>query len=334
MANRRMIAKDVVTGGEFIEMSLPAQALYFQLNLQADDDGFVDCLMIRRMLGVGDDVLEELTESGFLVKIPNAKKKNLYHIRHWRKHNSIDTTKYKKSDYFSTLQDLYPDYEDYQSVLPKWLRDKKSDGNEKFPKSSQENPDAVTQVRLGQDSVGQSSVGQSRVAQGSSEKGSLGQLSQGQRQGQGQGSPDSCHGDDVDVDDDDDVRFNSVDEYIAKYYPMRIRDYIKEQYGYNGSTVGEIAKYLKKVDTTVVIWAAMKAAYNANSHRSYFNSVLDDKIECKCTTFSDICDAEDDDLFELFDMNKAATDIRDKLAAEYKEQFEDGQAEQRFSIVS
>ena len=142
MANRRMIAKDVVTSGEFIEMSLPAQAMYFQLNLQADDDGFVDCLMVKRMLGLNDDVLDELTDAGFLTKIPDVKKKNLYHIRHWRKHNSIDKSKYGKSDYYSILRDLYPDYDDYQGALPKWEREKKPTvGNKKFPESSQEVPD-------------------------------------------------------------------------------------------------------------------------------------------------------------------------------------------------
>ena len=180
MANRRMIAKDVVTSGEFIEMSLPAQAMYFQLNLQADDDGFVDCLMVKRMLGLNDDVLDELTDAGFLTKIPDVKKKNLYHIRHWRKHNSIDKSKYGKSDYYSVLQDIYPDYDDYQNVLPNWERDKKTDGNKKFPESSQEVPDLGeqkvpnlgTQDRLGKDRLGQGrqdkfSLVQNRVTQSS-----------------------------------------------------------------------------------------------------------------------------------------------------------------------
>ena len=180
MANRRMIAKDVVTSGEFIEMSLPAQAMYFQLNLQADDDGFVDCLMVKRMLGLNDDVLDELTDAGFLTKIPDVKKKNLYHIRHWRKHNSIDKSKYGKSDYYSVLQDIYPDYDDYQNVLPNWERDKKTDGNTKFPESSQEVPDLGeqkvpnlgTQDRLGKDRLGQGrqdkfSLVQNRVTQSS-----------------------------------------------------------------------------------------------------------------------------------------------------------------------
>ena len=180
MANRRMIAKDVVTSGEFIEMSLPAQAMYFQLNLQADDDGIVDCLMVNRMLGLNDDVLDELTDAGFLTKIPDVKKKNLYHIRHWRKHNSIDKSKYGKSDYYSVLQDIYPDYDDYQNVLPNWERDKKTDGNKKFPESSQEVPDLGeqkvpnlgTQDRLGKDRLGQGrqdkfSLVQNRVTQSS-----------------------------------------------------------------------------------------------------------------------------------------------------------------------
>ncbi|MBQ5320923.1 MAG: hypothetical protein J6K88_02495 [Oscillospiraceae bacterium] len=41
MANRRMFHKDIVTTDRFLRMSPSCQALYFQLCMNADDEGFV-----------------------------------------------------------------------------------------------------------------------------------------------------------------------------------------------------------------------------------------------------------------------------------------------------
>ena len=41
MAKKRMFTLTVVDSDAFLEMPLSAQALYFHLNMRADDDGFV-----------------------------------------------------------------------------------------------------------------------------------------------------------------------------------------------------------------------------------------------------------------------------------------------------
>ena len=41
MAERRMFAKSIVQSDRFLDMPHSAQALYFQLGMQADDDGFI-----------------------------------------------------------------------------------------------------------------------------------------------------------------------------------------------------------------------------------------------------------------------------------------------------
>ena len=42
MAQRRMFSKKVTDTDTFLDMPLSTQALYFHLNMHADDDGFID----------------------------------------------------------------------------------------------------------------------------------------------------------------------------------------------------------------------------------------------------------------------------------------------------
>ena len=61
MANRRMFSKDITNSDAFTDMPLSSQALYFHLNMNADDDGFVNnWKSIMRMIGTKEDDLKEL----------------------------------------------------------------------------------------------------------------------------------------------------------------------------------------------------------------------------------------------------------------------------------
>ena len=52
MAQKRMISKRVIQTDMFMDMPLSAQALYFHLNLEADDDGFIaNVKTVKRMVG-------------------------------------------------------------------------------------------------------------------------------------------------------------------------------------------------------------------------------------------------------------------------------------------
>ena len=56
MAERRMFAKSIIDSDAFLDMSLSTQALYFHLNMRADDDGFVNNpKKIQRMINASDD---------------------------------------------------------------------------------------------------------------------------------------------------------------------------------------------------------------------------------------------------------------------------------------
>ncbi len=50
MANKRMFSNQIINSDVFLDMNMSAQALYFHLNMNADDDGFVSPRKIMRML--------------------------------------------------------------------------------------------------------------------------------------------------------------------------------------------------------------------------------------------------------------------------------------------
>ncbi len=98
MAERRMFAMKVVDGDDFLDLPISAQALYFQLGMRADDDGFISSPK-RKAVSVGATAedLESLVNSGFLISFDNG----VSVIVHWRQHNSL------RKDRLKTLQ--YPD---------------------------------------------------------------------------------------------------------------------------------------------------------------------------------------------------------------------------------
>jgi hypothetical protein len=56
MAEKRMFTKKITDSDAFLEMPLSSHALYFHLNMQADDDGFVNNpRKIQRSIGASED---------------------------------------------------------------------------------------------------------------------------------------------------------------------------------------------------------------------------------------------------------------------------------------
>lgn len=89
-----MFAKDLITSDAFTDMSLSAQALYFHLSIQADDDGFVvNPKRIRSMIGASDDDLKRLAEKGYIIPF----KSGIVVITHWRHNNYLRKDRYRPS---------------------------------------------------------------------------------------------------------------------------------------------------------------------------------------------------------------------------------------------
>ena len=103
MAERRMFSKAIVESDLFCDMPLSAQALYFHLNLNADDDGFLgNARKIRAMIGASEDDLKLLIAKKFLIPYESG----VIVIRHWRQNNYLRNDRHKATIYQDELSML------------------------------------------------------------------------------------------------------------------------------------------------------------------------------------------------------------------------------------
>lgn len=96
MAERRMFTKKIIESDAFIEMPLSAQALYFHLNMAADDDGFLNNpRRIMRSIGASEDDYRLLVAKSFIIIFDSG----IIVIKHWKMHNYIQKDRYHPSGY-------------------------------------------------------------------------------------------------------------------------------------------------------------------------------------------------------------------------------------------
>lgn len=136
-----MFSKKVTDTDAFLDMPLSTQALYFHLNMHADDDGFIDnTKTIQRMIGSSDDDRKLLVAKQFLLPFENG----VVVIKDWRVHNYIRKDTYNQTMYPNELEQLNINnsgqYE-RQDLLPYTERPRDVD-------------ETLTQVRLGKDRLG------------------------------------------------------------------------------------------------------------------------------------------------------------------------------------
>ena len=96
MAQKRMFTMKIVDSDAFLDMPLSTQALYFHLNMRADDDGFiVNPKRIMRTVGCHDDDLKMLILKRFVLTFEDG----VIVIKHWRMHNCISQNRYHETQY-------------------------------------------------------------------------------------------------------------------------------------------------------------------------------------------------------------------------------------------
>ena len=96
MAERRMFSQKIVDSDAFLDMPLSAQALYFHLNMRADDDGFVNNpKRIQRTIGASDDDLKLLVMKRFILVFDNG----VIVIKHWLMNNTLRKDRYNPTQY-------------------------------------------------------------------------------------------------------------------------------------------------------------------------------------------------------------------------------------------
>lgn len=104
MAEKRMFTKQVTDTDAFQEMPLSTQALYFHLNMHADDDGFVkNPKKITRMIGAAEDDLRLLIAKRFVIAFDAS---GILVIKHWRMHNTLRADRYHPTEYVEEFRML------------------------------------------------------------------------------------------------------------------------------------------------------------------------------------------------------------------------------------
>lgn len=99
-----MFSKDIVNSDAFLEMPVSSQLLYFQLGMEADDDGFVSSpKRIARMIGVNDDDLKVIISKRFVLSFPSG----IVVIKHWKINNYIQSDRYKPTRYLEEKSKVY-----------------------------------------------------------------------------------------------------------------------------------------------------------------------------------------------------------------------------------
>ena len=147
MAERRMFAKAIIGSARFLRMPATSRLLYYDLGLDADDDGCVEAFSVMRKTGANEDDLRVLVSKGF-VKILNEDL--VSYILDWKVNNQIRKDRYHESVY----KDLIAESCDVVLL----------DGNQTETSGLPNGNQTETEVSLGKSSLGKSSVGEGIAA--------------------------------------------------------------------------------------------------------------------------------------------------------------------------
>lgn len=95
-----MFLKEIVESDPFVTMPPAAQALYFHLCMNCDDDGFLNSpVKIQREMGAESEDLAILIQKRFVLAFDNG----VIVIKHWRMQNTLRKDRYTPTQY----QDLF-----------------------------------------------------------------------------------------------------------------------------------------------------------------------------------------------------------------------------------
>lgn len=101
MGNRRMISKTVTQTHRFLRLPLEAQALYFHLIQNCDDDGVVEAFPIIRMIGASEDNLGLLVVKRFVKPL---NEEMVYFVVDFHEQNTVRRDRYTPSIYKDLLE--------------------------------------------------------------------------------------------------------------------------------------------------------------------------------------------------------------------------------------
>ena len=159
MAERRMFTQKIIDSDAFLDMPLSTQALYFHLNMRADDDGFVNNpKRIQRTIGASEDDLKLLIAKRFVIGFECG----VIVIKHWRMHNTLRKDRYNPTQYQDELAML--DVKDNNAYTEKYIEvhtvpELPQPKIETVATTWQPNGNQLaTQYSIGKDSIGKLSI--------------------------------------------------------------------------------------------------------------------------------------------------------------------------------
>lgn len=156
MASRRMFAKSITDSARFLRMPAASRLLYYDLGMQADDDGVVEAFTVIRTTGASEDDLKVLESKGF-VSILNDDL--VVYICDWEVSNHIRKERHHPSIYINLLEQWKRDNQLSATCQP--------DDNQLSVKRQPSDNQPSAQV-----SLGKPSTGKARIVQASQEESS------------------------------------------------------------------------------------------------------------------------------------------------------------------
>lgn len=161
VANRRMFSRDVVMTDDFLDLPPTTKALYFFLNLEADDDGFVgNPKTIMRLVGTTKEDMKLLIEGNYVLLFNSG----VVVITDWTEHNSIRKDRKKPTRFAEEMQQIaLVEGNKYQ-----WLSDVQPTDNQLTTKCQTNG--CIGEDRIGEDRIGEERIGEDRIGEVREEK--------------------------------------------------------------------------------------------------------------------------------------------------------------------
>ncbi|MDD6612522.1 MAG: hypothetical protein PUE91_09990 [Clostridiales bacterium] len=167
MAERRMFAKSVINSARFLRMPSTSRLLYYDLGMQADDDGIVEAFTVIRTTGASEDDLRVLATKGFITVLNEDL---VSFINDWNINNFIRKDRYSPSVHKELLIRLT----NGNQLTTKCQTDVNPNGNQNYdsdiPIDNQPTTSGIPTVNAGKVRLGKDSIGEGRLVKDSQEQ--------------------------------------------------------------------------------------------------------------------------------------------------------------------
>lgn len=97
-----MFSKTITNSGKFLKMPASSRLLYYDLGMNADDDGYAEWFTVMRMTGAAEQDLNVLKVNGFVQVFDE----NVLVILDWKENNYIRTDRYQPSKYLGHYEEI------------------------------------------------------------------------------------------------------------------------------------------------------------------------------------------------------------------------------------